>query len=118
LNAQGLEKRESTLCDELARLREEISRISSAILAPASDITALISDRLALQDRQGRLERQLSDVRFRMVAAKSGRNLLEGYVETVVSKARVVDGKVVAVDPSEFATVKTSTVETSEGGQE
>jgi len=91
--------------------KERLSQLERRDAVLCSELAQVISDRLALQDRQSRLEAELSDVRQQIVAARSGRNLLEGYVETVVSKARVVDGKVVAVDPSEYETKRTSTSE-------
>ena len=93
-------------------VEKRLSELEARDAILCSELAQVISDRLALQDRQSRLEAELSNVRQQIEAAKSGKNLLEGYVETILSKARVVNGKVEEVPREEYETRRTSTAET------
>jgi hypothetical protein len=84
------------------------------LTATASDMTRLISDRVALENRRGKLEAALSKIRAQVMTESSGNNLLDGYVVEVQSKAETdAEGKARALPRSAFETVRTSTREES-----
>ena len=88
-------------------------------MAALNNLTSIAVDREVYAElkKRGSAGDSFNDVLRRILqlnktqkTEKTEKNLLEGYVETVVGKARVgADGKVVAVDPAEYETVRTTT---------